>query len=183
MLRLALALTLAALPALAQDRQGRDTAGDWIVTHYQPFGLWDSICDERSEGAGLHRRCYLRYVDVFSPHPAFAAHFVFVTPDGPGVRIEYGAEPGTRFAPGGHRIERDGAAVWTPADDACLAGGRCVIAGAGAEQLYRTLRGGGAWRFDFTDRHGRAQSLAWDLTPFATAAADFEAETARRGLR
>ncbi len=181
--RLALLLCLAALPAAAQDRAGNDTAGDWVVTHHAPFGLWDSICDERPEAEAMHRRCYVRYVEVFSPRPNFAAHFLFVTPEADGVRIEYGSEPGTRFVRGGNRIERDGAAVWTAEPAACLAGGRCVFAGSGAAELYGTLREGGTWRFDFADRHGQLQSLAWDLAPFDAAAADFEAEAARRGLR
>ena len=183
MRRLALMLCLAALPLHAQDREGNDTPGDWVVTHQKPFGLWDSVCDERPEGADMHRRCYIRYVDVFSPRPDFAAHFVFVTPEPGGVRIEYGSEPGTRFARGGHRIERDGETVWSTDRAACLTGGACVFAGVGAAELYATLKEGGTWRFDFADRHGQIQSLKWSLAPFAEAAADFEAEAAARGLR
>lgn len=140
MRRLALCLALTALPADAQDRAGNDTPGDWVVTHQKSFGLWDSVCDERAEDGAMHRRCYIRYVDVFSPRPAFAAHFVFVTPDGDGVRIEFGSEPGTRFARGGHWIERDETKVWLAEDPDCLTGGECVFAGAAAAECTRSCR-------------------------------------------
>lgn len=180
---LALALGLAALPAPAQDRAGNDTPGDWVVTHHAHFGLWDSVCDERPGDGAPQRRCYIRYVDVFSPRPDFAAHFLFVTPDGAGLRIEYGSEPGTRFVSSGHRIDRDGGTVWGTDRPGCLTGGPCDFAGAAAEELYAVLKAGGEWRFHFSDRHGHVQDLAWDLGPFAAAAADFEAEAAARGLR
>ncbi|MCU9847731.1 hypothetical protein OEZ60_06895 [Defluviimonas sp. WL0024] len=179
----ALVLALLAATAAAQDRAGRNTPGDWVVTHHRHFGLWDSVCDERQEGASMHRRCYIRYVEVFSHRPAFAAHFLFVTPEGADLRIEYGSEPGTRFAKDGHRIETGGATVWTATRAGCLAGGNCIFTGAEAAELYARLRAGGTWRFDFADRHGAFRQLAWDLAPFAAAAADFEAEAAARGLR
>lgn len=182
-IRLAFMLGLVALPVTAQDRAGNDTPGDWVVTHQAHFGLWDSVCDERLEQGQTHRRCYIRYVDVFSPRPDFAAHFLFVTPDDTRVRIEYGSEPGTRFAPGGQWIERDGTRVWLADRLACLTGAACVYSGAVAEDLYAALKTGGQWRFLFSDRHGRLQDLTWDLAPFAAAAADFEAEAAARGLR
>ncbi len=178
----ALLLCLLTGPALAQDRDGNDTPSDWVVTHQKAFGLWDSVCDERAEDGALHQRCYIRYVDVFSPRPAFAAHFVFVTPDAGGVRIEYGSEPGTRFTRGGNRIEQGGAPIWSTDAADCLSGGACVFTGDAAAELYAALRGGGAWRFDFADRHGRLQTLAWDLSPFAAAADDYETEAAARGL-
>ncbi len=179
---LAFALGLAVLPAAAQDRAGNDTPGDWVVTHQTHFGLWDSVCDERP-GDGAMQRCYIRYVDVFSPRPDFAAHFLFVTPDGAGVRIEYGSEPGTRFTRGGQWIERTGTRAWVADRLACLTGGPCAFSGAEADDLYATLKAGEEWRFVFSDRHGHLQDLSWDLGPFAAAAADFEAEAAARDLR
>lgn len=180
---LPLCLLLSGLPAAAQDRDGNNTPGDWVVTHQRPFGLWDSVCDERTEEGALRQRCYLRYVDVFSPRPDFAAHFVFVTPEAGGLRVEYGSERGTRFVAGGNRIERDAAKVWAATRAGCLTGGTCVFEGAAAAELYATLRAGGSWRFDFADRNGKVQSLAWDLNRFDAAAADFEAEATARGLR
>lgn len=180
---IAAALMLApAVPAASQDRAGNDTAGDWVVTHYAPFGLWDSICDERPEANGIHQRCYIRYVEVFSPRPKLAAHFAFVTPDKGGVRIEYGSEAGTRFVRDGNRVERDGQPVWTAKRAGCLSGGRCVFEGAEAQKFYGQLQDADTWRFDFADRHGVLQSLEWDMTRFSEAAADFEREVAARGL-
>ena len=183
MRRLALCLILAALPATAQDRQGNNTPGDWVVTHQQHFGLWDSVCDERTEDGTLRQRCYIRYVDVFSPRPDFAAHFLFIVPSPDGITIQYGSERGTRFAEAGNRIEKDGATVWSTQRRGCLTGGNCEFDGQEAEDMYLALRGGGNWLFDFTDRHGKAQNRNWDLTPFDTAARDFETQSAARGLR
>ncbi|MEZ5778396.1 MAG: hypothetical protein R3E44_08545 [Paracoccaceae bacterium] len=182
-MRLALVLALFALPAAAQDRAGNNTPGDWVVTHQKHFGLWDAVCDERPEDGEMTQRCYIRYVDVFSPRPDFAAHFLFVTPEADGVRIEYGSERGTRFVPGGNWIERGGSKVWLADRIDCLTGGECVLEADAAADLYDELRAGGAWRFIFADRHGQVQDLTWDLTPFAAAAEDFEAEAAARGLR
>ncbi len=173
---------LAAPPAPAQDRAGRDTPGEWIVDHYRPFGLWDSICDHRTTGDVMGQRCYLRYVEVFSPRPTFAAQFVFVTP---GPEIEIGLERGTRFAPGGMRIEAGSATIWTTDRRGCMAprlGSSCVFTGEDAADLLAALTRGAAFLFDFTDRHAQPQSLRWDLTRFAYALADFEREAAARGL-
>lgn len=177
-LLLALLLCLAA-PLAAQDREGRDTPGDWIVDHHASFGLWDSMCDHRDTDGATKRRCYLRYVDVFSPRPAFAAQFVFVTP---GPRIEFGIEPGTLFRMDGFRIEKDGKVTWSAPKPACLAGLACIYDGKPAEWLLGHMTDGGVFVFVFTDRHGQPQSLRWDLAPFAAAHQDFREQASARGL-
>ena len=180
---LSLCLMLAALPVFAQDRDGNDTPGDWVVTHHKHFGLWDSVCDERTEDGTLQQRCYIRYVDVFSPRPDFAAHFVFVTPAPDGIRIEYGSERGTRFDADGNRIEKDGEVSWKTDQSGCLTGGTCLFETDEADALFAALRQGGSWTFDFTDRHGKTQHRNWDLTRFDAAAEDWQTEAAARGLR
>ncbi len=183
MRRVALCLMLVTLPATAQDRQGNNTPGDWVVTHHKHFRLWDSVCEERPEDGALTQRCYIRYVDVFAPRPDFAAHFLFITPAPNGFDIQYGSERGTRFEAGGNRVEKAGVVVWTTDRRGCLTGGDCEFEGQEAQSLFAALRGGGAWRFDFADRHGKRQSRSWDLAPFDDAARDFETESAARGLR
>ncbi len=168
---------LAAAAAGAQDRQGRVTPGEWVVDHHRAFGPWDAMCDHRVTGEMREERCYIRYVDVFSPRPDFAAQFLFVTP---GPRIEIGIEPGTRFPEDGFRIERDGAALWSAPQAGCLVGLACIFEDAEAEALLAAMLAGDRFAFDFTDRHGAPQSLRWNLAPFAAALADFEAEAARR---
>ena len=176
---LSIALALFALPAVAQDRQGRDTPGEWVADHYQSFGLWDSICDHRVTDDLREERCYIRYVDVFSPRPKFAAQFLFLTP---GPAIELGVERGTRFAEGGIRIEKETAVVWRTEDRGCLRDRDCDFSGDGAEELINAMSNGGTFVFEFHDRHGDNRELRWDLTPFAAALADFRAEAANRGL-
>lgn len=170
---------LMAAPVLAQDRAGNDTPGDWIVDHYRPFGLWDSICDYRLTGTVRESRCYIRYVEVFSQRPQFAAQFVFVTP---GPVIEIGLEAGTRFSPDGIRIEDMGGILWSTDRFGCRFGFTCTFSGADADVLMNAMADGTVFAFDFTDRHGTARALRWDLTKFADAVADFRATSKARGL-
>ena len=111
MLRLTFAIALLMLPmaASAEARSGGDTASDWVVRHYKPFGLWDSICDERMEQDELIQRCYLRYVEVYSSRPDFLATFAFIHARDGATIVEFGFERRTRFKPAGFRIERQGA--------------------------------------------------------------------------
>jgi len=178
---LALCLALAALPASAQDRQGNDTPGEWVIDHARSFGLWDSFCDHRTIAGGdeRERRCYLRYVDVFSPRPDFAAQFAFVTP---GPQVEFGMEAGTLFAEDGFRIDRAGETVWVAPQAGCLVGLACRYDGAQAEALLAAMSAGGTFVFDFTDRHGVARKIRWDLTPFAAAMDDLRTQSEARGL-
>ena len=174
-------LLLLLLPSAlaAQDREGNDTPGDWIVDHYKPFGLWDSICDHRQTGGMTEQRCYIRYVEVFSPRPKFAAQFLFVTP---GPAVEIGLERGTRFAENGIRIEDASGTLWQTNLAACRLALDCTFEGADAETLLSAMAKGTTFAFDFTDRHGTPRELRWDLLPFAQALADFRTEAKARGL-
>lgn len=169
--------------APAQDRQGVNRPSDWVVTHYETHGIWNAICDERDEDAMLVQRCYIRHVDVFSPRPAFAAMFLFITPDQAGDKAEFGTEPGTIFAEGGFRIEADGVATWQTRQAGCLTGLYCGFDAAGAAELIAAMKSGGALRFTFTDRHGAAQDLTWPLDGFAEAFAAYDMQARARDLR
>lgn len=165
--------------AAAQDRAGNNTPGEWIVTHHKPFGLWDSMCDKRITGETLEQRCYLRYVDVFSPRPNFGALFAFITPDN---AIEIGIEAGTVFKPDGLTIRSQTDILWTMPHRPCLFGGACKFSGPEAGQILQDLASGSALHFDFIDRHGTQQSRQWDLTRFAAALADLRQQSDARGL-
>ncbi|MCE8555661.1 hypothetical protein KBY29_15225 [Ruegeria pomeroyi] len=173
---------LIALPAHAQDMQGNDTAGNWRVTHHRLIGIWDSMCDERFEQGKLVKRCYLRHVDVFSPHPEFAAQYLFVTPEVEGFAVEIGIEPGTLFVPGGIRIEGEQGRIWHSNWPGCLTGLGCNFSDSGAETLITAMRQGNRFRFTFRDRHGRAQDRDWPLGQFEAAWQDFLAQSRTRGL-
>lgn len=183
MIRLFLVFLCFALPLAAQDRAGNDTPGEWKPTHYVPFGLWDSICDERVTDNVTEQRCYLRYVDVFSLPPNFAAQFVFITRQGGAHKVDFGIERRTRFVPDGFRVTKDGATVWALEQGRCRAAGRCVFDGAdAADILARFAAGGDTVEFLFNDRHGVDQHLRWDLSQFSDAMADFTAAAVARGL-
>lgn len=177
-----LALALSATTAVAQDLHGRDTASNWRVTHQSKFGIWSSICDEREEYGELVQRCYLRWVDVFSGRPHFGGQFVFITPEDDGFQIEFGIEPGTIFHPNGFRIEREGAPVWRTRWPGCLTGVGCRFEGADADELIEQMNQGGAFLFDFRDRHGISRALNWPLEGFSAAWGDFLDQSRKRAL-
>lgn len=179
LLRIACITLILAGSALAQDRQGRDTPGEWVVDHTKHFGLWDSMCDHRTTGDLREERCYLRYVDVFSRDP-FAALFLFVTP---GPEIEIGIERGTRFPDQGIRIEdANGAVLWTTDRRSCLRGRACTFEGEEAASLYEAMQTGAVFAFDFADPSGADRELRWDLTRMGEASADFADQSAARAL-
>lgn len=175
-------LLLAATATSAQDLQGNDTASNWKGTHHARFGIWNSICDERVEYGELVQRCYLRWVDVFSPRPNFAGQFIFIVPEDTGYKVEFGIESGTFFHPNGFRIERAGEAVWRTRWPGCLTGLGCDFYEDDADDLIGQMRQGGAFLFDFRDRHGVSRTLNWPLDGFDGAWADFQQQSRLRDL-
>lgn len=177
-------------PAFAQDAEGNDTPGDWVVTHYKPFGLWDSVCDQAERDGEKVDRCYIRYVEVFSPQPKFAAQFVFITPDDDGYEVELGIEKGTLFKGSGDEagfkiIDYD-RITWAYDPNKCLIRGECVLKGAQAREFVEamaTTKGDkAALVSDFVDRHRADQILEWDITQFDAALRDFQQESKKRSL-
>ncbi|WP_425074030.1 hypothetical protein [Sagittula sp. S175] len=179
---LPLILALSALPVHAQSLDGEDRASNWRVVHSERFGLWESMCDEREEPAGLHQRCYIRHVDVFSPAPQFGAIFTFVHYDDKALTVEFGIEPGTLFGPNGFRIERGADMTWRTHSPGCLTGVSCTFTGQDAGELVEAMAEGGAFRLGFRDRHGKTQDLTWPLEGFAEAHADLMRNSGARGL-
>ena len=176
MLRAIAIALLLPLAASAQDRSGADTASDWVATHFEPFGLWDSVCDERTEDGALRQRCWLRYVEVWSRDP-FGASFVFLTPGS----VEIGQERGVLTAPGGLRIERDGETIWEDGLLACRIGS-CTFSGADAATFRAVASGGGTLVMDFRDPRGERRALRWDLARFGEAVDATDAAAAEWGL-
>ncbi len=164
----------------AQGRDGTDTASNWRVRHFESFGLWTSSCDEREEDGALAQRCYIRWVDVFSPRPDFAALFVFVTADADGFTVDFGTEPGTLF----QRFAIDDGATtsWSTLWPGCLTGLSCTFTGGSAAELLAAMQAGGVFAFDLFDRNGTWQELRWPLDGFDAAMADFLAALDARGL-
>lgn len=184
---LALLLLLGAVtPTFAQDAQGNDTPGDWVVTHYKPYGLWDSVCDQAMRDGVMIDRCYLRYVDVFSPAPKFAAQFVFIIPQKNGFKVEFGIEKGTLFKGEGLRVVNDGKIVWKFDPNNCLNFGSCIFEGKEAVSLIdimsKSYQEKSVLMSDFSDRHGANQLLEWDLDRFSDAISDFKTQSHSRGL-
>lgn len=182
-LAIGMGLLLAAGPAAAQDLQGRDTAGNWRVTHYAAHGIWKSFCDEREEDGSLRQRCYIRWVDVYAPAPRLGALFTFVTPQEEGLGghdVMFGPEPGTAFVADGFRIDQHGGTTWQMTDRQCLLWADCKLEVEAAAQLLEAMRQGGSFHFEFVDSHGRHFNLEWPLEGFAEAFSTYEAEWQRR---
>lgn len=183
MARLLFAILFYALSsaAVAQDRAGRDTPSNWKVVHYVPFGLWDSICDERAEDDGIHQRCYLRYVEVYSPRPNFQATFAFVYPKAGHSIVEIGFERGTRYSDQGFRVMQGNEPVWT-VDGDCLRSGPCRLTGHDAQDVLAQFVAGDTLVQAFRDRNGKVWRLEWDLSGFEAALKDYRQASGQRGL-
>lgn len=173
--------------AFATDAEGNDTPGDWVVTHYKPFGLWDTICDEAIRKGKKVERCYIRYVDVFSPAPKFAAQFVFIEPEGQGYKVEFGIEPGTTFNGASLTVNDGEKVVWDYNPNECLERGECILTGQEADIFIQSMAVTSSddpmLVSDFNDRHGTDQVLEWGISKFAAALTDFQTESDKRGLR
>ena len=167
------------LAAWSQDRAGNDTPGEWVIDHHKAFGLWDSMCDHRTTDDLREERCYIRYVEVFSPRPQFGAQFFFLTQ---GPSVEFGMEAGTLFNEDGFRIMRDNSIAWAKPQAGCLVGLACLYEGQVANDLVHAMANGSVFAFNFIDRHGQPQALNWDLSQFAGALKDFNLQSAKRGL-
>jgi hypothetical protein len=173
--------------ASATDAEGNDTPGDWVVTHYKPFGLWDTICDEAIRKGKTVERCYIRYVDVFSPAPNFAAQFVFIEPDGQGYKVEFGIEPGTTFNGASLTVVDGDNVVWDYDPNECLERGECYLteqdAAVFVQAMATTKTQEPMLVSDFNDRHGTDQVLEWGISKFDDALLDFQTQSDKRGLR
>ncbi len=168
--------------AAAQDVDGRDTPSNWKVTHFEKFGIYLSSCDERMEGETLKQRCYLRYVDVFSQKPKFAAQFMFVTNGTDGPEVDFGLEPGTLFNPNGFRVDGAKDTLWRTRRIGCLTGLSCTFTNTAASDLLEAMQTGDVFRFTFRDSHGQSQDLSWPLDGFNAAVQDFQTQSQLRGL-
>lgn len=168
--------------AVAQDRSGADTPGDWVTTHFEKYGIWTTACDERTEEGKLKQRCYIRFVDVFSESPKFAATFMFVFQKDRKTAIQYAFESGTKYNADGVKVEKDGKTVWTASRE-CQEGNGCFITSeAELNGALTGFQGGGTLVQDFTDRHGQKQVLEWDLSGFKQAYADYLKQSSDRKL-
>ena len=168
----------------AQDRQGNDTPGDWITKHFEKYGLYTTACDERPENGVLKQRCYIRYVDIFSEAPKFAAVVFFVFQKDRKTAIQYGSEPGTVMAADGLRVESgNGWVITWKATETCREGHDCLM--SDEKEVADTLAAfsaGGELVQEFTDRHGAEQLLKWDLAGFAEAYSDYLKQSKARNL-
>lgn len=177
----ALCLMFLSSSAFSQDRSGNDTASDWIARHYESFGLWDSVCDERMEVNQLKQRCYLRYVEVYSPRPNFLATFAFFFTENGQTIVELGFEKRTRFNENGFRVEKDGQNIWA-FNHTCLNTTKCRLTGDEAQNFMAQLSAGDTLVQEFRDRTWKNHVLSWDLTLFAKAAANYQTAASKRLL-
>ncbi len=159
--------------AVAQDLQGRDTAGNWRVTHHTSHGIWKSICDEREEHGALKQRCYIRWVDVYAGHPDFGALFTFITPreNAPAGQhdVMFGPELGTVFLPDGFVVKQDQEIIWHMSGVGCLLLADCELDASQSDEALQAMLNGSGLEFSFIDPHFRRFDLSWSLEGFSDA--------------
>lgn len=163
----------------AQDLDGRDTASNWRVTHYETFGIWNSICDEREEQERLKQRCYVRWVDVYAEQPDFGALFMFLTPSttqSPHHMLSFGPELGTVFLNNGFRVQDGETTLWSMTRWSCLYLARCDLEAEEARHALSAMLRGTDLVLEFYDPKGREFHLDWSLEGFPAAVADFETQ-------
>lgn len=179
---ISMAAGIAALLLLTLSPRAENTVEDWswTVDHFERFGIWDSVCDHRDDDGTKLRRCYVSYVDVYSPGEQFGAAFVFLTASAAdGDAFEFRFEPGTQFAADGFRIERGGRTAWRHDDTGCL---KCIIEGEAASALIGELDATSEIVFAFADRYKRTWERRWEAEGLAEAIADWRKASAERDL-
>ena len=129
----------------------------------------------------LKQRCYLRYVEVYSPRPNFLATFAFVHPRDVSTVVDLGFESGTVYGSDGFRIERNGATTWRLLDG-CLQSSNCQIEGEAATNLLSAFSDGSVLIQEFSDRRGVQWRLEWDLSRFREVLTDYRQASAERSL-
>ncbi|MEO1746393.1 MAG: hypothetical protein AAFR13_07675, partial [Pseudomonadota bacterium] len=170
---------IASAPAAAKN-----TADDWkwVSEYYATYGEWTVACEHRSDDEAA-KRCYLRYVDVYSRDP-FGALFVFITDTAvEGLRFVFEYEPFTVFRAPWTVVGADAEPGYTFSTSNCpRLGGECPIANDEAVALAAALRDGEALTFKFTTRTLTTFDLTWPSEGFGEALDDLAARSDERGL-
>lgn len=177
-----LCFSLASLPALAQDAQGNDTPGNWVVDHFERYGIWVSSCDWRNLEGKREERCYLRYVDVYSPRPEFGAAFLFVFQKNRKTTFQYANERGTVYLNKGLGISRNATrSYYLP--EICRTTPGCILENPKqVADLLAAFSKGGTLVQTFTGKYGKPHQLKWSLNGFKEALADYEKQSQKRNL-
>ncbi|MEM6382607.1 MAG: hypothetical protein AAF739_08040 [Pseudomonadota bacterium] len=161
----------------ATSALSQDTAGSWAPTFTARHSGWDVTCDKRGEDASLEERCFMRYVDAYSPRPNFGVVFFFLQYQNGAPAISMGREFQTNLVASSLRVTPG----WERPPGVC-AGGPCEIEGVDAETMVSALAEGGSLEIGFTDSQGTEQLRLWPSEGFAAALADITREADARGL-
>ncbi|MEM6711096.1 MAG: hypothetical protein AAF590_02315 [Pseudomonadota bacterium] len=165
------------LPVSAQEAREPDTAGAWSPTFTARHGLWDVTCDARGQGEAREERCYVRYIDVYSPRPNFGVVFLFLEIEGGAPKISLGREFETDLEATTLRVLPG----WERPEGVCLSG-PCEVLGPDALAMAEALAAGGMLEIGFTDMIDRNQLRQWPSDGFAQALEDVTREAVARGL-
>ncbi|MEM1287361.1 MAG: hypothetical protein AAGH60_03315 [Pseudomonadota bacterium] len=173
------ALILAVLTGLLSPASAlaQDTAGSWAPTFTARHGGWDVTCDKRGEGEALEERCFVRYIDAYSPRPNFGVVFLFLQIEGGAPMISLGREFETDLVASTLRVDPG----WERSEGVCDEG-TCEISGEDAVEFTDAVRAGGSIEIGFTDSQDNPQLRRWPADGFTEAFAEIEREAAARGL-
>lgn len=166
---------------------------EWSITRYKRYGNWESICETRTQKFGIQpvnlageakERCFMRYIDVFSPTQApdsrdnAATIAAFVSSDEKGLRVEFGIDASKPIQKVGVHLSREGKSVWSVEDEDCLNRGVCTFTGPAAAALVRVFSDRTAdtlvMHVAYSDSNGRSGTRNWPMMPFAQALQDYQ---------
>ena len=175
MIRLLAAIAM--ICSLGATVRAQDTAGSWTPTFTSRHMGWDVTCDAKTTGDLREERCYIRYIDAYSPRPNFGVLFMFIEIEGGIPAVSLGREFETDLVATTLRV-RPG---WTRPEGLCT-GGACTVTGDTAVALIDAMRSGGVLETGFVDATGADQLRQWASDGFDAAFTDLKREAAARGL-
>lgn len=177
-----LALGLALL--LPNRHQGQKLAGRHSEYHKVYDGWWDVACDTAMDGGD--RRCYVQYVDVYSPRPDFRAAMVEVVyrraTDGSAEPVvTFDIEPDLSFRDVALSVSRaDGSQH--PLNTGDCSGPKCSAAGTAATKMLAEWRKGYSLSLTLREKGGTMRQLSWPLGNINAILDDYAEQRASRNL-
>ncbi len=168
--------------------QGQKLAGRHSEYHKVYDGWWDVACDTAMDGGD--RRCYVQFVDIYSPRPNFRAAMVEVvyrrSGDGAGEPvITFDIEPDLSFTGAEIAIIRpDGSQHLLPIG-ACSgpdSGPKCPVSGDPAAGMLKQWRQGESLSLTIREKDGSKLERRWPLGKINAILDDFDAQRRARNL-
>ncbi len=177
-------IALAALWLTLNRRTGRELPGRIPEYHKVYDGWWDVACDTAMDGSD--RRCYVQYVDIYSPRPNFRAAMVEViyrpAADGSGEPvITFDIEPDLSFRDAELSVSRPDGSYHRLTTGTC-SGPKCSVSGIPATDMLAEWRRGQRLILTIREKDGNMLRRSWPLENINAILDDFADQRAARKL-